>query len=72
MDIKEKIAVLVNKAKSNKNFRSEFISNPVRTIETEFGVKLPDEQINAIVSGVKAKLTADKAGGLFDKAKKLF
>lgn len=48
------------------------MSNPIRTIETEFGVNLPDEQINAIVSGVKAKLTADKAAGLFDRTKKLF
>ena len=31
------------------------------------GVDLPDDTINSIVTGVKAKLNLDKLGGLFGK-----
>ncbi len=74
MDIKEKIEELVDKVKNDKNFASDFKSNPVKAVEKVIGVDLPDEKISSIVDGVKAKISLedakDKIGDLFDKFKK--
>lgn len=71
MDITKKIEELVNKAKSDPEFLKKFQKDPVATVEGVVGVDLPDDQINQIVTGIKAKVTADKVGdvigGLFGK-----
>ena len=71
MDIKKKINEIVDKVKNDKNFAKKFQSNPVKAVESVLGVDLPDDEINKVVDGVKAKVTADKAGdmikGLFNK-----
>lgn len=72
MDIKEKIEEIVQKVKSDKDFASNFTKDPILAVESVLGIDLPDEKIKALVDGVKAKLTADKAGGIFDSVKKLF
>ena len=43
------------------------MKDPVKTVEELTGVDLPDDAINKVVDGVKAKLTADKLGGLLGK-----
>ncbi|MBR6579829.1 MAG: hypothetical protein IKK66_00855 [Ruminococcus sp.] len=74
MDIKEKIEELVNKVKNDKNFGDEFKKNPVKAVEGVLGIDLPNEQIEKIADGVKAKVKfddiGDKIGDLFDKFKK--
>jgi hypothetical protein len=69
MDIKAKVSELVNKIKSDPDLLSKFKSNPTSTVEGIIGVDLPDDQINAVVEGVKAKINLDglkdKLGGLF-------
>ena len=72
MDIKEKIEEIVNKVKSDKNFASMFSSDPVKAIESVLGIDLPDDQIKALIEGVKAKVSLDQAGGLLGSIKKLF
>ncbi len=72
MDIKAKISEIVEKVKSDKDFASKFKNDPIKTIEGFIGVDLPDDQIKSLVDGVKAKVSLDEAGGLFDKVKKLF
>lgn len=72
MDIKAKIEELVDKIKSDKNFASKFSSDPVKAIESVLGIDLPDDQIKALIDGVKAKVSLDKADGLLGKIKKLF
>lgn len=72
MDIKEKIEELVEKIKSDKDLSSSFKSNPVATLEKLLGVDLPDEQIKALVEGIKAKLDPASAGGLLGSLKNLF
>lgn len=68
MDIKAKIDEIVNKVKDDKNFASEFSADPVKAVEKVLGVDLPDDQINKLIDGVKAKIAAsgimDKVGGL--------
>ncbi len=72
MDIKAKIEEIVEKVKSDKNFAAKFSKEPVKAVESVLGVDLPDDQINALIEGVKAKISVDKAGDLFGKVKKLF
>jgi len=72
MDIKAKIEEIVEKVKSDKNFAAKFSKEPVKAVESVLGIDLPDDQINALIEGVKAKISLDKAGDLFGKAKKLF
>lgn len=68
MDIKAKIDEIVNKVKNDKNFAAEFSADPVKAVEKLLGVDLPDDQINKLIDGVKAKIGAsdimDKVGGL--------
>ncbi|MBO5343838.1 MAG: hypothetical protein J6A57_05270 [Ruminococcus sp.] len=74
MDIKEKIEELVNKVKNDKDFGEQFKKDPVKAVEGVIGIDLPDEQIEKVIDGVKAKISlddiGDKIGGLFDKLKK--
>ncbi|MBR5514222.1 MAG: hypothetical protein IKV85_09610 [Ruminococcus sp.] len=74
MDIKEKIEELVNKVKNDKDFGDDFKKDPVKAVESVLGIDLPDEQIEKIIDGVKAKINfdsiGDKIGDLFDKFKK--
>ena len=73
MDIKAKIEEVVNKVKSDEGFADKFKSEPVKAIEEVLGVDLPDDVINNVIDGVKAKVDfdgiADKLGGLFDGKK---
>ena len=72
MDIKAKIEEVVVKVKNDPDFSSKFMSDPVSAIESVIGIDLPNDQINTLIEGVKAKLTVDKASGVFDSIKKLF
>lgn len=76
MDIKEKISEIVEKIKSEPNLLTSFKSEPVKTVEKLIGIDLPDEMIEKVVDGVKAKLAADnisdKLSGAADAFKKLF
>lgn len=72
MDIKAKIEEIVAKVKDDKSFGDKFKSDPVKAVESVLGVDLPDDLVQKVVAGVKARLTADQAGGLLGGIKKLF
>ncbi len=78
MDIQKIINDVLAKLKSNKNLKEDFMNNPTKVLESLVGVDLPDDKIDPIIDGIKAKLNlddlADKAedvlgalGGLFGK-----
>jgi len=71
IDIKEKIEDLVEKIKKNPAMLKKFNTDPVKVVEELVGIDLPDELIEKVVDGVKAKLAMDKVGdvlgGLFGK-----
>lgn len=71
MDIKAKIDEVVNKVKTDKNFAEKFKNDPVKAVEGVLGVDLPDDVVNNVVSGVKAKIDIgnlkDGIGSLFGK-----
>ena len=72
MDIKEKVQEVVTKIASDKSLQEQFQKEPVKAVEQVLGVDLPDDMVNKIVDGVKAKLTADKLGDVAGAIKKLF
>lgn len=69
MDIKEKLQDLVEsvtkKLKDDPSLLSSFKKEPIKVIEKVTGIDLPDEQIEKLITMVKAKLAADD---LADKA----
>lgn len=71
MDIKAKIEEIVEKVKNDKNFAADFKADPVKAVEKVIGVDLPDDQVNKVIDGVKAKVSVDdvkdKVGGLLGK-----
>ena len=71
MDIKAKIEEIVEKIKNDDNFAADFKADPVKAVEKVVGVDLPDDQINKIIDGIKAKISVDdvkdKVGGLLGK-----
>ena len=71
MDIKAKINELVEKIKSDKTLGAKFAKDPIGTVEGLIGIDLPNDQVQKIVDGIKAKINLDnisgKLGGLFGK-----
>ena len=69
--LKKMINEIVDKVKNDKDFANNFKSNPIKAVESVLGVDLPDDQIEKVVDGVKAKISLDSAGDLLSKAKGL-
>ena len=67
MDIKAKIEEIVKKVKDDKDFASNFAKDPVKAVEGVIGIDLPDDQINAVITAVKAKVGVDDLAGLAGK-----
>ena len=72
MDIKAKINEIVDKIKNDPQLKEDFQKDPEKAIEKVIGVDIPDGMVDKVVVGVKAKLTADKLGGVAGKLKGLF
>ena len=72
MDIKAKIDEIVEKIKSDKTLMSRFQKDPIPTVEGLIGIDLPDELIQKVIEGVKAKINLESIGDLFGNVKKLF
>ena len=64
MDIKAKIEEIVAKVKADPDFLREFQADPVKAVEKITGTDLPDDVINPIIDGVKAKISADNVKGM--------
>ena len=62
MDIKKKIEELVEKIKGDKNLLARFQKDPVTTVEGLIGIDLPNDQMEKLVEGIKAKINLDKIG----------
>lgn len=74
IDIKAKIDEIVGKIKNDPKAMENFQSEPTKTVEGLIGVDLPEDTIDPIVDGVKAKIMAGdikgalgNIGGLFGK-----
>lgn len=58
--IKEKINEIMEKIKNDKNIAAKFKKDPISTVEELIGIDLPNDQIEKIVDGIKAKIALDK------------
>lgn len=72
IDIKAKIGELAAKLQKDPALLKSFQDDPVKTLEKLTGVDLPDEQLQPLVAGVKAKLAASGLSGKLDGWKKRF
>ena len=70
--MKEKIDEIVKKVKDDPKFLDNFKKNPIKAVESVLGVDLPDDQINGIIEGVKAKINLDNLGGGLGKITSMF
>ena len=73
-EIKELIEKAIDKLKDDDNLMESFKKDPIKVVEKLLNVDLPDDKLEAIVDGIKAKLQIDdiadvlgKLGGLFGK-----
>ena len=62
VDINAKIEELAAKIKSDKELQEKFHEEPVAAVEELLGVDLPEEQIEKLVDGIKAKVQLDSLG----------
>lgn len=69
VDIKELIKKAVDSISEDKSLQEKFQMDPVKALEGILGVDLPDDVVNQVVQGVKAKLTADNVSGAVDALK---
>ena len=76
MDIQQIINTVVSKLQVDPAVLSQFVADPVKTLEKVFNVDLPDEQINQVIEGIKgqldpSKLDVSKVGGFLNTLKNL-
>ena len=73
--IKEIVEEIVEKLKSDDDLLEKFNKEPVKVLEDIFKIDLPDDQVNAVIDGIKAKLNIDdlkeNLGGIADSLKGL-
>lgn len=76
MDIQKIITDVLAKLEGDDNLIAKFTADPVKTLEGLLNVDLPDDQINAVIDAIKAKLnlndTAKKAKSILGAVKSLF
>ena len=70
MDIKEQIEGIVEKLQKDKALQAQFKKDPVKAVEKLLGVDLPDDMVEKVVVGVKAKLSLDDVSGIVGNLKK--
>lgn len=72
MDVKEMISQLVEKIAKDDALKAQFQKEPVKAVEKVLGVDLPDDLVEKIIDGVKAKMTVDNIADAASFLKKLF
>ena len=72
MDIKAEITKMVEIIKNDPEIAELFKKDHIKAIEKIIGVDTPDDAVEKIVEGVKAKINLDKASDALGKLKKLF
>lgn len=72
MDLKAKIEEVVKKLTTDKTLMARFERNPVSVIEQLIGIDLPDDQVNQLIDGIKAKIKLDQVGDVLGGIGKLF
>ena len=56
----------------NSDIKKDFEKDPVKAIEKLLGVDLPDDIVEKVIDGVKAKIAVDSVADIAGKLKKFF
>lgn len=72
IDIKAKAEELVRKLQADPALLKNFQSDPVKTLESMTGVDLPDEKLQPVIAGIRARLGAAGLGDALGGLKNLF
>jgi len=72
LDIKELIEELVKKIAADEALKSKFMKEPIAVVEKLIGVDLPDDKIEKLAEGIKAKLAIDDVGDVLGGLGSLF
>ena len=67
MDIQKIITEVLEKLTENKDLRKAFDVDPVKVLEKTFNNDLPDDQVNAVIKAIKAKLDLDDVADVAGK-----
>ena len=67
MDIQKIAAEILKQLADNKDLRKAFDIDPVKVLEKTFNIDLPDDQINAVIKAIKAKLELDDVADVAGK-----
>ncbi len=70
--IKEMINKLTESVTKDKDLMDLFKKDPIKAVEKVLGVDIPDDVVEKVVDGVKAKISVDKVSGALGKLKKFF
>ena len=63
---------VAKKLLKDKNLMKKFENNPAAIIEDLVGVDLPNDLVNKLIKGIKAKITAEQVGDVLEGIGKLF
>jgi len=66
MNVKEIIENLIDEIQKDGKLGAQFEKEPVKVIEKIIGKDLPDDVVEKIVDGVKAKIGMEKVSGALD------
>ena len=66
MNIKKMIENLIDEIKKDGKLGAQFEKEPVKVIENIIGKDLPDDVVEKIINGVKAKVSMEKIGDALD------
>lgn len=72
IDIKAKVEELAAKPQKDPALLQSFQKDPAKALKTLTGMDLPEDRLQPLVAGLKAKLAASDLSGKLDGLKKLF
>ena len=67
INIKEIINEAVEKIMKDEKLQKQFATEPVKALEKLLNVDLPDDLVEKVIDGIKAKIAVDKLGDAADK-----
>ena len=71
INVKEIITETAEKLLKDENLRKQFMDDPVEALEKLLNIDLPNELLDPVVEGIKAKLTVDTVQDVLGDASKL-
>lgn len=72
INVKEIIMETAEKLLKDEKLRKQFMDDPVSALEKILNIDLPNELLDPVVDGIKAKLAADTVQDVLGDASKLF